>query len=80
MKLSEWNELLFRKLVAETGSPGDPLYIYVDAEVLAEIGGLEIPTKRWKISKELLKDTISRQLIARQAAGNKVGSMASPRS
>ena len=43
MKLSEWNELLFRKLVAETGSPGDPLYIYVDAEVLAEIGGFGDP-------------------------------------
>ena len=41
MKLSEWNKLLFRKLVVDTGRPGDPLYLYVDAEVLADVGGFD---------------------------------------
>ena len=40
MKLSEWNSLLFEKLVVENGHPGDPLYLYVDDDMLADLSGM----------------------------------------
>ena len=43
MKLEEWNDLLFRNLVVENGQYGDPLYLYVDGDVLADIAGIAEP-------------------------------------
>lgn len=39
MNLNAWNEAFFQRLVKDVGSAGDPLYFYVDDEVLAEISG-----------------------------------------
>lgn len=43
MNLQAWNEALFRGVVKDVGRPGDPLYFYVDDEVLADISGIESP-------------------------------------
>lgn len=43
MNLREWNEALFKGLVKDVGSAGDPLYFYVDDVVLAHISGIEDP-------------------------------------
>lgn len=36
MRSDEWNERLFAELVVAVGSEGDPLYLYVDDDVLAK--------------------------------------------
>lgn len=43
MNLDAWNEAFFQKLVKDVGRPGDPLYFYVDADVLADISGIDDP-------------------------------------
>lgn len=44
MELSEWNDRIFREAVARVGRPGDPLYFYVDEDVLsAATDGAQTP-------------------------------------
>lgn len=39
MNLQEWNERVFAEVVERVGRPGDPLYFYVDEDVLSSASG-----------------------------------------
>lgn len=39
MELSEWNDRIFQEAVVRAGRPGDPLYFYVDEDVLSAASG-----------------------------------------
>ena len=43
MDLAQWNRALMDGLIRKFGGPGDPLYLYVDGEVLADVSGMDDP-------------------------------------
>ena len=43
MDLAQWNRALMDGLVRQSGGAGDPLYLYVDGEVLADVSGMDDP-------------------------------------
>lgn len=57
MDIAAWNECLFEALVRESGAPGDPLYLYVDDDVLAQASGARSPDEALDDFKQAFRAT-----------------------